>query len=127
MKWLVFLLTIMIVLVSGTIAVARRQALPQVMTRLNLTECELPCWSGITLGTSRLKDLSPQLTARFNDAAEYTVDDQQSSLMEDFSIHDNRTQHRVMVETYANSPESDIEYLWLILARSNTGNSACPW
>src|SRR5260221_10448323 len=121
MKWLFFLLIIMLALISGTNAIARQQPLPQVVTRLNLTECQLPCWSGIVPGTTRIEDISPQLTTRFNDSTGYTLDDGQASPMKSLLIRDNRTLYSITVDTYAVSTTTEIQYLWLYFVAPQKG------
>jgi hypothetical protein len=59
-----FLLLIFIARAIGT-----SQPLPEAVRALHLTDCDLPCWNGITVGQTPLRAAYPQVVSQFDAAS----------------------------------------------------------
>src|SRR5262249_23989107 len=65
----------MTALASITLLVARAQPPSSRVAMLHLDACKLPCWIGITPGTTTVGEAKRRLQAVFGDSLVFTLDD----------------------------------------------------
>src|SRR5260221_12733466 len=62
---------ILSLIVGGGVFVARRQLLPDYLSGLHLTDCEIPCWMGIIPGKTTLSEAQQIIMTAFADSRIY--------------------------------------------------------
>src|SRR5579859_7971332 len=87
MRWFIkitMLIGIMLILaVSTTIIATRQQTDPGQMSMLNLDRCNLPCWNGITPGTTTISQAEALLSQAYSQNKGFSIENDRPL----FAIH----------------------------------------
>jgi hypothetical protein len=122
------------VLIGMAVGVGHHQPDSPWLAELRLTECELPCWNGITPGQTTMADARQRVEATYSDASVYLVEGV-ADVRNIFAIQvTNKEMGYVLVLNWIIGPSSPslqdpvqiITLLLFIEARSNLGPALIP-
>src|SRR5258707_6670431 len=106
---------ILTVCIALVILLARRQPLPPRLAMLHLTDCELPCWIGITPGVTPVDQVKARIEAVYGDVSTYRIGDQKSDGLVISRVDDLQNSRAMTVQWL---PTSQSTVRWLVIASS---------